>query len=430
MLLGGAVLLTATVGAGIVWYLLATSVCFTSKWPHMAWSPDGTRLAIGSDDGSVTVLEWKDGSEFRTQRRYVPPPEIAFTSDHPMAWSPDGATIAICHSPAKILMLKLGPDGAGTFSVPPQIFAHLAHQTIASGQSVGVAHYRFAPADPELRERFMVPVEPVPVWDDYWPPDPFAQAYAAAWSSTGRLAIATDGQIAICDAATGKIARMSVQLNSFWGMRGARPTFRWDPAGQRVLVTSDGYTSVIDADSGIVLYKSLNPRKAVHGVPSDFGNDFWQWAPDGSLVRAMKSIDESKPELTLQRLPLPAGSEKETISVLSSLNAKYRNAGPLSVSTDGRHIATGIMSTRVTAWALSQKYPAVATATPVATRHIHPEIDWDSPLPLGGIYPTCGHILPDPTGTKLAVPFWIMQESPTSRRSSLEYGFVRVIRIR
>ena len=51
------------------------------------WSPDGRRIASGSDDGTVQVWDAADGSHVYTYRGHS---DIIWT----MAWSPDGKRIA------------------------------------------------------------------------------------------------------------------------------------------------------------------------------------------------------------------------------------------------------------------------------------------------------------------------------------------------
>ncbi len=55
----------------------------------VAWSPDGTRLASGSNDKTVQIWNARDGSQLFTYRGH---------SDGvwSVVWSPDGSRIASC----------------------------------------------------------------------------------------------------------------------------------------------------------------------------------------------------------------------------------------------------------------------------------------------------------------------------------------------
>jgi WD40 repeat protein len=52
----------------------------------VAWSPDGTRLATGSDDQKAKVWDTTTGKELRTLRLWG--------HIHSVAWSPDGRRLA------------------------------------------------------------------------------------------------------------------------------------------------------------------------------------------------------------------------------------------------------------------------------------------------------------------------------------------------
>jgi WD40 repeat protein len=65
-------------------------ISMTVRPVGLAWSPDGSRLALASDDGSVWVVE-RGGSDLR---RISAPADGAIGGSGTIAWSPDGTTIA------------------------------------------------------------------------------------------------------------------------------------------------------------------------------------------------------------------------------------------------------------------------------------------------------------------------------------------------
>jgi len=52
----------------------------------VAWSPDGQRIASGSDDGTVQVWNATDGGHVSTYQGHS-------STVHAVAWSPDGKRI-------------------------------------------------------------------------------------------------------------------------------------------------------------------------------------------------------------------------------------------------------------------------------------------------------------------------------------------------
>jgi len=74
---------------------------------RISWSPDGTRIAGGSNDGTIKILDVESGAVLRSfgtseprslLRRFFATTQLNLTrvETHSVAWSPDGSTIAAC----------------------------------------------------------------------------------------------------------------------------------------------------------------------------------------------------------------------------------------------------------------------------------------------------------------------------------------------
>jgi len=74
---------------------------------RISWSPDGTRIAGGSNDGTIKILDVESGAVLRSfgtseprslLRRFFATTQLNLTrvETHSVAWSPDGSTIAVC----------------------------------------------------------------------------------------------------------------------------------------------------------------------------------------------------------------------------------------------------------------------------------------------------------------------------------------------
>src|SRR5579885_2166686 len=66
-----------------------------SDWARLpAWSPDGARIAYGSDVRTQDVALWVVGADGRNARQLYLPPDTSGGIDRP-TWSPDGREIAM-----------------------------------------------------------------------------------------------------------------------------------------------------------------------------------------------------------------------------------------------------------------------------------------------------------------------------------------------
>jgi len=67
--------------------IIATYLGHSASVNTVAWSPDGTRIASGGDDGSVQVWEASTGKNIFIYRVHT-------GKVNAVAWSPDGKSIA------------------------------------------------------------------------------------------------------------------------------------------------------------------------------------------------------------------------------------------------------------------------------------------------------------------------------------------------
>ncbi len=104
------------------------------KIPRFAWSPDGTRVALGTaGDGAVRIWDWRTHQELK---------KIAFgsrPSDHAFVFLPDGKRLAVVGADYELVAYDIQSDRAvplrtRAFSEDP-LSAYIAHLTVsASGK--------------------------------------------------------------------------------------------------------------------------------------------------------------------------------------------------------------------------------------------------------------------------------------------------------
>jgi WD40 repeat protein len=261
-----------------------------------AWSPDGTRVAVVSDNGSARIWDASTGEELLTLQGYLSTPFPLTTSG--AAWSPDGTRIVTrtadhtarvwdtttgtelltLSDEEQVSHVSWSPDG--TRILTDGGIACLWDATTGV-QLLTLDHHvkRQAPWSPDGSRILlhsagnkirlsdaatgaeMVTFEGHE--DNIW---------HATWSPDGtRVLTASDDKTArVWDAATG--AEMVTCRGHEDGVRHAT----WSPDGTRVLTASDDKTArVWDAVSGAELIPLVGHRKSVIAVA---------WSPDGKWI--------------------------------------------------------------------------------------------------------------------------------------------------
>ena len=230
----------------------------------VAWSPDGSRIATASDDG-VRVLDAVTGKELLTL-------ECDYTVES-VAWSPDGSRIA-------------------TGSVGVWVWDAVTGENVLS------------------LER------------SHW-------VRLVAWSPDGgRIATGSDG-VRVWDAVTGK------ELLSLGCGRGVE-SVAWSPDGGRIATSSDG-VRVWDAVTG----KELLSLERGRGVES------LAWSPNGSRILAKSRRNEIRiwdvtagEQESFFITPLPEGEyvalSADQTKVIGASAGAWRWLGRLAVLPDGK----------------------------------------------------------------------------------------------
>ena len=185
-----------------MWDVTARTQCWVShahptRTNHVVWSPDGTRLASGSEDGSLYVWDASDGTLLQTLQGH-----------HGMVasvvWSPDGTRLASSG----------GSRGSG------EVFLWDAHSEAHGGQ---------------LLHTFT---------------DSPGSVFAVEWSKRGELLVSgsSDGMLRWWDVQNGKCVRVRE------AHQGAIQSLRISPDGRRLASCGDdGAIQVWNLDSGELL---------------------------------------------------------------------------------------------------------------------------------------------------------------------------------
>jgi WD40 repeat protein len=259
------------------------------------WSPDGSRLATATNDGTVRVWDAEAGKEVLTRREA--------SGVWSVRWSPDGKRLVVCagdksvkvwdagsgheiqtfrgHAEEKARVLSLSPDGkrlatAGMDMAVMIWDAQTGRSTLTlKGHTSGVTSVDWSPDGKALASAGHD--RAVKIWDaetgrELRTLNGGTNVQAVSWSPDGkRLASSWDRTIRVWDAGTG------AETLTLKGHRQTVFGLAWSPNGKRLAsVDGDGPLRIWDASSG---QQELLLRSPGAGIRSSVS-----WRPDGKCL--------------------------------------------------------------------------------------------------------------------------------------------------
>jgi WD40 repeat protein len=310
---------SSRLGLGMVLYIFRRH---TGNVRSVAWSPDGTRTASGSDDKTVQVWDVTNGNLSFTYSGHT-------SAVHTVAWSPDGSRIA-----------SAGADGnvhVWDASTGQPILTYRGH---AGDVVVAVS---WSPDGKRIVSASSGGSQ-VQVWEASngshyftYTGHPANGVLTVAWSPGGsRIASAgADGNVRVWDASTGQ----DVFINHFGYPNGFQKSDRvnivaWSPDSTRIASGSDGKTvQVWDASNGAQVYTYRGHFNAPLGFVTTVA-----WSPEGTRIAS--------------------GSEDRTVQVWDASNGEHAyiyhgHTAPVTTvawSPEGTHIASGSEDRTVQVW--------------------------------------------------------------------------------
>ncbi len=274
----------------------------TTDIHRIVWSPDGTLLASGCQDGAVRVWDGQSGEE-----RYIlrdPSSQagsVAWSSDGTLlAWGsydgriqvwnyatePEGRTLQGLASGYRTVLWS--PDGKQLVSAPEGGFGLLQVWEIASGTELAAVDYAFIPTmmawSPDSTRLATSSADgTLRVWDAVGGSLLYTEAIqaaivpnaqAVAWSPDGaRLATAnTDSTVRLWDAVNGREMRVLDNQGPLGGIV-------WSPSNQSIASWGDKTVRVWDAVSG----------DEVHGLDHTDITINLAWSPDGTRLATVSN---------------------------------------------------------------------------------------------------------------------------------------------
>jgi WD40 repeat protein len=309
----------------------------------VSWSPDGRRLATGSEDGTARIWDGQTGAEIAVLKGHAGPVQT-------VAWSPDGRRLA-----------------TGSLDSTARIWDGQTGAEIASlrGHAGSVQAVSWSPDGHRLATRS---------WDDtprIWDSQTGAEiavlkghagpVRSVAWSPDGRMLAtgSSDNTARIWDGQTG------TEISVLKGHAGPVRSVAWSPDGRRLASGSSDNTARIwdgqTGDDAAVLEGHAGPVESV------------TWSPDGTRL-ATGSDDhtartwdgQTGTEIALLkgyagwvqtvawspdgRRLITGGSDDETAriwdgqtgAVIAVLKAPAGTVRSIAWSPDGRRLATGL----------------------------------------------------------------------------------------
>jgi len=276
---------------------------------NIQWSPDGTKLAIGSRDAPPTVWNAETGKQLLA---------LSGNADNigSVAWSSDGRWLAAGN----------GENGVEVWDLE----THTKHVVLAGSTNSG------------------------PVFSVAWSPD------------EGRIAIASEDVVEVCDMDSGK------QLLTLRGHTDKVGSVAWGPDGKRLATASwDMTAKVWDAESGKELRALRGHTDKVGSVAwspdgKRLATASWDMTAkvwDGETGRELLTLrGHSKPVYTVRWSPdgrqLVTGSQDNSAKVwdtntgqeLLTLHGHSGSVSSVSWNPDGERLATGSYDNTVKIW--------------------------------------------------------------------------------
>jgi WD40 repeat protein/tRNA A-37 threonylcarbamoyl transferase component Bud32 len=280
----------------------------TSAVSSVSWSPDGTRLATGSLDGTAKVWDAAGGREMRTLRGHTGPVYAA-------SWSPDGTRLA---------------TGSGDGTTKVWEAADGRERLTLKGHTGWVRSLSWSPDGTRLATGSAD--RTAKVWDATRGRDlrtltgHTRTVLSVSWSPDGtRLATGShDGTAKVWDAAGGR------ELLTLKGHAGWVRSVSWSPDGTRLATGShDGTAKVWDAAGGREQRTLRGHTGAVYAAT---------WSRDGARL-ATGSADATA------KIWDVAGDRK-----MHTLKGHTRTVLSVSWSPDGSRLATGSEDLTAKVW--------------------------------------------------------------------------------
>ncbi|THA30535.1 WD40 repeat domain-containing protein [Streptomyces sp. A1547] len=281
-------------------------VRYPARTESLAWSPDGTRLLVGSVDGTVRILQRGDGTSLHT----ITVLDDAHDGVHDAQWSADGALLAVASRDRTWLPRVYDRDG----NLRPR-GAWTTHQSFLQAAAWRPFGHVFAVAG---QDNLITLNSLTSTIAEYRTEEVFT---SLAWHPAGeRLAVGcTDGQVLLLRVATdGTTHRIRRERESpLTGHRSAVQSVAWSPTGDQLLSASaDETTRVWDARTGSQLTELIGHGKPLRqalwlderlvATASDDGS-VWCWdVTDGSLRSVSGSSQEPDPAALIQEARLRA----------------------------------------------------------------------------------------------------------------------------